>query len=142
MRLGELLIAHQQISEGQLLRALEYQVIHHEKLGEALIRIGCLSEDMLLRFLSMQLNLPYIESLSDQKTVIIQQVLSESDAKKNCCILVQHQDKLVLVMRDPTEHATTKQLQERIGAMVEFAFAKESTIRFGIDKYYKLAVVS
>ena len=69
MRLGDLLINNNVISEQQLIRALEHQLVHQSKLGYSLILLGFLTEQMLMRFLSFQLNMPYIEEIHEDNII-------------------------------------------------------------------------
>jgi general secretion pathway protein E len=60
-RIGELLIAQGLISEGELQRALEFQQRLGGRLGAILVRIGSISEDVLLTHLAKQLDLPVFD---------------------------------------------------------------------------------
>jgi general secretion pathway protein E len=62
LRLGELLIARNLISEQDLNRALDFQQRFGGKLGAVLIRMGALSEDALLEVLAAQLGMPVLKS--------------------------------------------------------------------------------
>ena len=66
MRLGDLLVHEQIISEEQLQKALEQQRISGRKLGATLTDLGYISEQQLLEFLAQQLKLPLI-SISERK---------------------------------------------------------------------------
>lgn len=60
-RLGDLLVDEKVISQVQLDNALEAQHSSGRKLGETLIRLGFLTEQKMLSFLSQQLSLPLID---------------------------------------------------------------------------------
>ena len=60
MRLGDLLVQEQIISEVQLQQALSEQRNTGKKLGRTLIDLNSISENQLLKFLSQQLNLPFL----------------------------------------------------------------------------------
>ena len=64
MKLGEMLISKGLITSEQLKAALAKQRTSGEFLGEALVKMGFLKEEILLQALSEQLNIPYI-SLKD-----------------------------------------------------------------------------
>ncbi len=59
-RLGEYLIAQQQISEQDLQQALEFQQHYGGRLGAIFVRLGALSEELLLQALSQSLGLPIL----------------------------------------------------------------------------------
>jgi len=66
MRLGDLLVHEQVISEKQLESALKEQRQSGRKLGATLIELGYISEQQLTEFLAQQLKIPMV-SLSDKK---------------------------------------------------------------------------
>ncbi|MGB6138509.1 MAG: MSHA biogenesis protein MshE, partial [Shewanella sp.] len=61
MRLGDLLVQELIISETQLQQALAEQRNSGKKLGRTLIDLKYITEVQLLKFLSQQLNLPYLD---------------------------------------------------------------------------------
>ncbi len=61
-RIGEMLLADGLITEAELQRALEFQQRLGGRLGAILVRIGSVSEDVLLNTLSKQLELPVMEA--------------------------------------------------------------------------------
>jgi type IV pilus assembly protein PilB len=63
-KLGQLLINNHLITEEQLEKALELQKKEAGRLGSNLIKLGFLTEDKLVAFLSQQYGVPAI-SLSD-----------------------------------------------------------------------------
>ena len=60
IRIGDLLVDHKLISEGQLSAALADQKTSGRKLGQVLIENGYITEEKFLDFLSRQLNVPFI----------------------------------------------------------------------------------
>ena len=60
MRLGELLIERQQITEEDLERALELQKERGEKLGKILVDLGFIAMRDVMAALSDQLNVPLV----------------------------------------------------------------------------------
>jgi general secretion pathway protein E len=60
LRLGELLLRQEIINEADLQRALDFQQRFGGRLGAVLVRMGAVSEDVLLQVLSEQLSLPVL----------------------------------------------------------------------------------
>src|SRR5215472_9553001 len=60
VKLGELLIKHQMITEKQLAEALRAQHTFGGRLGTNLVELGYLSEQSLVQFLSAQLKIPAV----------------------------------------------------------------------------------
>lgn len=61
MPIGELLVAHQLVSEQDIERALQLQPQLNARLGQILIRLGAISEDNLLPVLAEQLDIPLLD---------------------------------------------------------------------------------
>ncbi|RKZ92825.1 MAG: MSHA biogenesis protein MshE, partial [Gammaproteobacteria bacterium] len=61
IRIGDLLVQHKLISEGQLNAALADQKTSGRKLGQVLIDNAYITEEQFLDFLSQQLDIPYID---------------------------------------------------------------------------------
>ena len=65
MRLGDLLVQEQIISDDQLQLALQQQRQTGRKLGTTLIDLGFISEVQLLTFLARQLDVPFFFDLNN-----------------------------------------------------------------------------
>ncbi|MDX5298556.1 MAG: MSHA biogenesis protein MshE, partial [Gammaproteobacteria bacterium] len=61
IRIGDLLVQNNVISEAQLGTALQEQKNTGRKLGRTLIDLGFIQEDRLLDFLSRQLDIPFLQ---------------------------------------------------------------------------------
>ncbi len=61
IRLGDLLVEHKLISEGQLIAALDEQKKSGHKLGRVLVENGYVKENDVLNLLSRQLNVPFVD---------------------------------------------------------------------------------
>ena len=61
IRLGDLLVEKNLISESQLMQALSNQKKTGLKLGRQLITNDLISEEQLVEFLSVQLRIPFID---------------------------------------------------------------------------------
>ena len=61
LRLGDMLIQNQLITDEQLSAALTSQKATGKKLGRALIDLGLVEEDTMLKLLSQQLEVPFIQ---------------------------------------------------------------------------------
>lgn len=118
MRLGDLLVQEDMISEKQLEKALEDQRDTGRKLGVTLIDLGFITEQELLEFLSRQLNIPLID-LSERK--IPQDVVNlvpEVQARRHRALVVEaSEDEALIAMSDPADleavDAISKYLQPR-----------------------------
>ena len=68
MRLGDLLVQEQIISDDQLQLALQQQRQTGRKLGTTLIDLGFISEVQLLTFLARQLDVPFFDPTTSPST--------------------------------------------------------------------------
>ena len=104
IRIGDLLVEHNVISENQLLRALAEQKQSGHKLGRTLIELGFVTEDKLLELLSRQLQVPFIELRHYKYNADTVRLLPETIARRYRAIALAEQDDAVLIgMADPTD---------------------------------------
>ncbi|WP_258807467.1 GspE/PulE family protein [Pseudidiomarina sp. CB1] len=139
MRLGDLLVQEQIISENQLQQALEDQRQNGRKLGVTLVDLGFISEQELLEFLARQLNIPFIElgerKIADQ----VVNLLPEIQARRHRALVVEADDKEALVaMSDPADltavDAISQYLQPR---EIKLAVAPDHQLLESFDNLYR-----
>ena len=95
VRLGEVLVENQVITEEQLQKALEIQKKEGKRLGEVLTSHGMCSEYQMLNALAKRLNLTYEPNIAAQVDVEIAKIVPEQlventashrfISKKGCC---------------------------------------------------------
>lgn len=104
MRLGDLLVHENVITELQLSHALEQQRQSGRKLGTVFTDLDYLSEQELNEFLSKQLNIPLVD-LSDRRiTEAAVKLLPEIQARRHRAIVVEADAEQALVgMSDPAD---------------------------------------
>lgn len=104
MRLGDLLVQEQIISNEQLMQALSEQRISGQKLGRALIDLNYITEEQLLRFLSQQLNISFIDISSKPISSRVVHLLPEVQARRHRALVVEDNgDHVVVAMSDPAD---------------------------------------
>ena len=137
VKLGQLLLDNHIITEEQLKKALEIQKKEGGRLGSILVRIGFLSEEKLVAFLSQQYGVPAI-NLSDYKI--------DSSVTKFIPFQVAHKylilpvarvgATLTVAMVDPSNVFALDDVKFMTGYNVEPVVAAESAIRQAINEYY------
>jgi type IV pilus assembly protein PilB len=135
-RLGELLISNNEITLEQLNAALDEQTSSHEKLGNILIKKGYASEVDVLRCLSSQTSIPFInlDNMSVNKDAA--RIISEKLARRTISIPVKFSgDKLLVAMLDPLNIFDVEDIELEAGMKVEASFALKSQITEAIDKF-------
>ncbi|WP_371376627.1 GspE/PulE family protein [Thalassotalea aquiviva] len=139
LRLGELLVSENIITEEQLEHALQMQNNTYRKLGDCLIDLGYITERKLLEFLAKQLDVPFIDIskrvFSPQSTAL----LSEVHARRLRVLILEFDDDNVLVgMSDPADLSALDQLKVYLAPRdVEVAAVSESQLFSALDQLYR-----
>ena len=86
MRLGDILIKQNVLTEEQLKQALELQKGSGKKIGEVLVDSGMITEEMIVRALQMQLGLKVVHLSGVVIPKEVRNLVSVSLLKKYQCI--------------------------------------------------------
>jgi len=104
MRLGDLLVHENIISEAQLMDALSAQKSTGKKLGGALIELGHLSEVQLQTFLAQQLKVEFLDINTLRIDPQVVQQLPEVHARRHRALVIADDGLVVtLAMSDPAD---------------------------------------
>ena len=136
-KLGQMLITHNIISEEQLKQALSQQKKEGGRLGTNLIKLGYLSEDKLVSFLSKQFGVPAF-SLSDYKieTSVVKLIPSEMARKYLIMPITRVGATLTIAMADPSNVFAIDDVKFMTGYNVEVVVSSESALLHALDTYY------
>ncbi|WP_394389659.1 GspE/PulE family protein [Shewanella woodyi] len=139
MRLGDLLVQEQIISESQLTQALSEQRNTGKKLGRTLIDLNSLSEEQLLRFLSQQLNIPFIDISRRPIAAEVVNLLPEVQARRFRALVVEDNGESALVaMSDPADLQAMDNLEVLLTPKVmEIAVVTEQQLLDAFDNLYR-----
>ena len=109
MRLGDILIKQNVLTEEQLKQALELQKGSGKKIGEVLVDSGMITEEMIVRALQMQLGLKVVHLSGVVIPKEVRNLVSVSLLKKYQCIPFEldpyNANILHLAMADPVAAA-------------------------------------
>ncbi len=137
LRLGELLLKENLITEEQLKQALEFQRSNGLKLGSALIKLGLVSEEDIAMILSKQLGYP---SINISKFEVEPDVLSliPADLARKYTLLPLHRmgHILTVAMADPTNLTAIEDIRFKTELNVQPVVAPETPLKMAIEKYY------
>jgi MSHA biogenesis protein MshE len=137
IRLGDLLVANQLISEDQLMSALAEQKKSGYKLGRQLIELGFVEENTLLELLSRQLGIPFIELKHFRFEKELIQVLPENIARRyRVMILKDEGASYLLGMSDPTDIFGLDEIQKVVDKPINPAVVRESELLDILDIAY------
>ncbi len=137
LKLGELLLKAQLVSQQQLSKALDEQKSTGGKLGEILQRLGYVSEDDIIECLSHQFGVPSINLRHFEIDPNVAKIIPVDLARKYNVIPVNKTGAtLTLAMTDPTNIFAMDEITFMTGYRVEPVVASEEAIRERIDRNF------
>ena len=139
MRLGDLLVHENIISNEQLMQALSSQKQTGRKLGDTLIELSHLSERQLLQFLAQQLNVPFLDISQHKIAPNVASLLPEVHARRLRALIIEDRGASVLLgMSDPADLSGLDQLERMLSPKrIELAVVMESQIFDAFDSLYR-----
>ncbi|MDX2505498.1 MAG: ATPase, T2SS/T4P/T4SS family [Gammaproteobacteria bacterium] len=138
IRIGDLLVDHKLISEGQLNAALAVQKTSGRKLGQVLIENGYVSEDKFLDFLSRQLDVPYIDLKHYKYQKEIVRLLPETLARRyRAIVLADRKTGLLVGMADPSDIFAYDDIHKILKRPMSLALIREQDLLAAMDIVYR-----
>jgi MSHA biogenesis protein MshE len=138
IRLGELLVQQNAISDEQLTQALGEQRKSGRKLGRVLADLGYLAETALYDILSKHLQVPYIDLRQvhiDREAV---KLLAEPLARRYRAIVLQRDPRGLLIgMADPSDLQAYDELQNKLKLPLQLALVGETELLKTLDAVYR-----
>jgi type IV pilus assembly protein PilB len=137
-KLGQLLVTSSVISEDQLKEAISLQRKEGGRLGTNLVKLGYVTEEKLVAFLSRQWGVPAI-NLTDYKIdPSVLKLIPIEIARKYLIIPVAKVGAtLTIVMADPSNVFVIDDVKFMTGYNVEVVVSSESSIIHAISDYYR-----
>ena len=140
IRIGDVLVAAGAITEEQLQEGLAKQKETGRKLGNALVDLGFISNDMLITVLTTQLGIDYIELKGAKIEEKVIHMVPENMVTKYQAIPIEidpdNPNILKVAMADPMDIRAMDDIGLVTNLQVEPMLASEEGIRNAIDKYY------
>jgi type IV pilus assembly protein PilB len=137
VKLGDLLLKAKLINQDQLEAALKVQREEGGKLGEALVRVGAVSESDITETLSQQFGVPSIDLASFAVDPNVIKIVPGEVARKYGVLPVNKTGAtLTIAMGDPTNVFAMDDIKFMTGYNVEPVVASEVALRKAIDKHY------
>ena len=140
MRLGDLLIKQNVLTEEELKKALELQKGSGKKIGEVLVDTGFITEEMIVRALQMQLGLKVVQLAGVTIPKEVRGLVSVDLLKKYTCIPFEldpyNANILHLAMADPMDMMAIDDISIVTNLQVEPYIATTRDIRTAIDRWY------
>ena len=138
VRIGDLLVKNDVITEPQLITALAQQKESGQKLGRVLIDLEYLDEDHFLSFLSQQLEIPFIDLRRYDFDVSLIHRLPENYARRYRAIVLSDRDSQLLIgMADPMDIFAFDELERILQQPIRQAVVRESELLNTLDLVYR-----
>lgn len=145
IRLGDLLLRAQVVSEAQLNAALAEQKQWGGRLGSILVRMGVLNEDLLAKALARQLNLPRA-ALGPADPIDVPESLRSRVDRAVCERLqmvpigwVAERKTVLVAVADPLNVVAIDDFSRRMGARLELMIAAETQVMQAIARVFSNA---
>ena len=140
IRIGDVLIAAGAITEEQLQEALDYQKENGGKLGNVLVELGFISDQILITLLTQQLGIDYISLKGAKIEDSVVHLVPEPMIAKYRVMPVEidpdNHNILTVAMSDPQDLDAIDDISLVTNLQVEPMLANESDINDAIGKYY------
>ncbi|QYJ90409.1 GspE/PulE family protein [Shewanella halotolerans] len=139
MRLGDLLVQEAIISEAQLGQALAEQKNTGKKLGRTLIDLSCITEEQLLKFLSQQLNIPFLDISRRAIPPQVVNLLPEVQARRYRALAVEDNgDHVLVAMSDPADLQAMDNIEVLLAPKaIKIAVVTETQLLEAFDNLYR-----
>ena len=139
IRLGDLLVEHQLITEEQLMQALADQKSSGHKLGRVLVDKGYVKEEQVLKLVSRQLDIPYIDLKHYQYDVETVQLIPEILSRRYRAIALKKEPDggLLVGMADATDIFAYDELTKQLKCPIKLAVVREEDIIETIDMVFR-----
>ena len=138
IRIGDLLVQHKLISEGQLNAALADQKTSGRKLGQVLIDNAYITEEQFMDFLSQQLNVPFIDLKQYKYQKNIVRLLPETLARRfRAIVLADRKTGLLVGMADPSDIFAYDDIHKILKRPVSLALIREQDLLSVIETLYR-----
>lgn len=142
-RLGDILVKHGWITEGQVQSALAAQGTERGLLGTILVRRGLITNEQLGQALSEQYGVPFMEVVSEGINPQIVRLLPEELARKSSAVPVSVEGRtLQLAMVAPDDMDIICEAELITGYQVEPVVALQNAISAALDRGFDDRVVA
>ena len=136
-RLGEILLRSKIITGEQLEVALSYQKTTGLPLGEMLVKLNYISEEVMRQALCKHLNIPFIDLDKFTLEPSLRKLVNKSYAKNNRVVPISSLgNTITLAMEDPTNIDVIKELRSSTGLTINVVTSTSSKIRHAFAKLY------
>ena len=138
IRLGDLLISQDLLTQEQLKLALEEQARSGRKLGRVFIESSYVTEDAIAKALARQLQAPFVDLKTFNTKPELINLLPEAQARRYRAIVLDVQNETLQIgFADPTDLTAYDEVTRIVGREISLAVVKESQLLALIDRVYR-----
>lgn len=138
VRLGDLLVKSGLLTEEKLKSALKIQMEQGGKLGDVLIRLKYVSEAEIIKALTEQLKIPFIDLKKYQiKTDVIHKLPERIARRYQAIVLDTVKGEYTVGMVDPTDLVAYDEIAQILNGNVKTAIVKEQDLLHLFDMVYR-----
>jgi type IV pilus assembly protein PilB len=138
-RFGELLLERGKVTPEDLHRALKTRLDPRERLGQALVRLGILTEQDVVELLGQQFSLPSAtpEMLSQANPEAVALVPEHIARQANLLALARDENTLEVAIGDPLDVVTLDHLRALTGCTLKVWIARPSQVQEAVEEFYQ-----
>ena len=138
LRIGEVLMERNYITQEQMEQALAYQKEHREKrVGQILIELGFVTEAQVLEALAARLGLEIVSIGQMQVDLTAVRMIPRELAEKQNLLAVGFADKsLEVVTNDPLNYFAFEEVRQLTGCQVVIRLSEMGPLQSAIRYYY------
>ncbi len=137
---GDFLVGLKIITPDQLRKALQEQKRAGERIEQTLVRLGYVSEELILQILADYFDLPFVDLdsyLIDEK---VAKMIPEEMARRHTLIpLFKIGETLTVAVTNPLNLHALDEVRNKVKTDVEIAISTETKIKKAIDQHYGAA---
>ncbi|MDR0817756.1 MAG: GspE/PulE family protein [Clostridiales Family XIII bacterium] len=137
VRIGDLLKEYGYLDDDQLGKALDYQKENNVRLGQAVIKLGFVTEEEVNEALSHKLGIPVIQLDTANVSTAAVAKIPRSLAEKELAIGLSEEDgRLNIAINDPLNFFGIEEIQRVAGMPVSLTISDRASILNAISHYY------
>jgi len=137
-QLGEILVKNSVITDDQLEIALEHQKKIGLRLGETLLSLRFVTEEVMREALSLQLNIPFVDLDKISIDHELKKLVTKEYAKRLFIVpIAKIGSSVTMAMDDPTDFEVIEELQRFTGFTINAVTAKKDSIKQAFARLYE-----
>lgn len=140
IRLGEILVNQQLLSQENLDKALLKGKQSGNKLGRVLVNMNILTEEDIAKAVAKQLKFPFLDLNTVNPAAHTLDLLPELTARKHSALVLDRSldGTIKIAMSDPADVFAYDEIEKKLNnARIEMVIATESSISAAIDRLYR-----